>query len=311
LQIFHNTFTPAFAEARKEETHMSSAAKSPKTIAIAALLLGAAAIAFAPVLVRVSDISPTASAFWRMALAAPVLWVWVFAAERNSAPAAGQWKLLFLAGIFFAADLGTWHWSILFTSVANATLELNFAAIFVTILAWLLFRHRVSRLFVFALLVTFAGAGLLIGPNIGGTGKALLGDGLGILAGFFYACYMLAIKAASSKVSTARIMAVSTTVAAIVLAPYALLNAEHFVPQSAHGWLVLAGLALVVHVLGQSLIAYGFSHLPASFSSVSLLLQPVLAAVYAWALLSERVEPIQFIGGAIVLLGIYLAKRGS
>ena len=291
---------------------MSSPTLAHKPIAIAALLLGAAAIAFAPMFVRISDISPTASAFWRMALAAPVLWVWVFASERHSVQAAGaQWKLLVLAGIFFAADLGVWHWSILFTSVANATLELNFAAIFVPIGAWLLFRHRVSRLFIVALLVTFAGAGLLIGPNIGGTGKVLLGDGLGMLAGFFYACYMLAIKSASTKVSTARIMAVSTTVAALVLAPYALLNAEYFMPQSAHGWLVLAGLALIAHVLGQSLIAYGFSHLPASFSSVSLLMQPVLAAVYAWTLLGESVGLNQIAGGAIVLLGIYLAKRGS
>ena len=291
---------------------MSSPTLAHKPIAIAALLLGAAAIAFAPIFVRISDISPTASAFWRMALATPVLWVWVFASERHGVQAAGaQWKLLVLAGIFFAADLGVWHWSILFTSVANATLELNFAAIFVPIGAWLLFRHRVSRLFIVALLVTFAGAGLLIGPNIGGTGKVLLGDGLGMLAGFFYACYMLAIKSASTKVSTARIMAVSTTVAALVLAPYALLNAEYFMPQSAHGWLVLAGLALIAHVLGQSLIAYGFSHLPASFSSVSLLMQPVLAAVYAWTLLGESVGLNQIAGGAIVLLGIYLAKRGS
>ena len=75
--------------------------------------------------------------------------------------------------------------------------------------------------------------------------------------------------------------------------------------------LLLAGLALIPHVAGQSLIAYGFAHLPASFSSVSLLLQPVLAAIYAWALLGESMGPLQMAGGCVVLLGIYLAKRGS
>ena len=291
---------------------MSSPTLSRKPLAIAALLFGAAAIAFAPILVRLSDASPTASAFWRMALATPVLWLWVIAAERYEAPASNrQWKLLFLAGLFFAADLGVWHWSIIFTSVANATLELNFAPIFVTLGAWLLFRQRVSRLFLFALLVTLAGAALLIGPNIGGSGNALRGDGLGVAAGLFYACYMLAIKSASTSASTARIMAVSTTVAAVLLAPYALLTAENFMPHSANGWLILAAMALVVHVLGQSLIAYGFSHLPASFSSVSLLMQPVLAAIYAWVLLGEMMGSMQIVGCVIVLLGIYLAKRGS
>ena len=291
---------------------MSKHTHSPKPLALAALLLGAAAIAFAPILVRLSDTSPGASAFWRMALASPPLWLWVYASERNVAPSGGaQWKLLILAGLFFAADLGAWHWSILFTSVANATLELNLAPIFVTIGAWLMFRQRVSKLFLFALLVTIAGACVLIGPNIGGSGKALTGDALGILAGFFYACYMLCIKSASASVSTARIMAVSTTVAALVLAPYALMTAEIFLPQSASGWLILIAMALVVHVLGQSLIAYGFAHLPASFSSVSLLMQPVLAAVYAWSLLNETMGLNQIAGGAIVLFGIYLAKRGS
>ena len=97
---------------------MSKHTHSPKPLALAALLLGAAAIAFAPILVRLSDTSPGASAFWRMALASPPLWLWVYASERNVAPSGGaQWKLLILAGLFFAADLGAWHWSILFTSV--------------------------------------------------------------------------------------------------------------------------------------------------------------------------------------------------
>ena len=73
----------------------------------------------------------------------------------------------------------------------------------------------------------------------------------------------------------------------------------------------LAGLALIPHIAGQSLIAYGFAHLPAAFSSVSLLLQPVLAAIYAWALLGETVGPAQMLGGLVVLAGIYLAMRGS
>ena len=288
---------------------------SRQPLAFLSLLLGSAAIAFAPIFVRIADTSPAASAFWRMALASPLLWLWVFAGTRKNTPNTAhetpQWKLLVLAGFFFAGDLAVWHWSILFTSIANATLELNFAAIFVTLGGWLLFRERVSKRFMLALLVTFAGATVLIGPNFSAGGTALAGDVLGILAGLFYAGYMLAIKSATVNVSTARIMAVSTTVAAVALGPYALLTSAHLLPQSVNGWLILAGLALVVHVFGQSLIAYGFSHLPAALSSASLLLQPVFAAAYAWMLLGERLAPLQIVGGVIVLLGIYLARRAS
>ncbi len=297
-------------------TPADKAGASQKSLAIAALLLGAAAIAFAPIFVRLSDTSPTASAFWRVALSIAPLWFWVFAAERNTAARAAHgghmpWKILILAGLFFAGDLAVWHVSIRYTSVANSTLEANFAPLFVTLGAWLLFRQRVSRLFLVALCLTLAGGALLIGPNFGGNDKALLGDALGVLTAVFYASYFLALKSATGRASTSRIMAVNTSVAAFVLLPYALLTADVLMPQSTHGWLILAGLALIPHVAGQSLIAYGFAHLPASFSSVSLLLQPVLAAIYAWVLLGESMGPVQMAGGCVVLLGIYLAKRGS
>ena len=286
-------------------------AGSRKTLAFAALLLGAAAIAFAPIFVRLSDTGPSASAFWRVALAAAPLGLWLRLSPRAAGAARLPWKPLIIAGLCFAGDLGAWHVAIVYTSVANSTLEANFAPIFVTLGAWLLFGQRVSRLFLVALAVTLGGAALLIGPHFALGGRALLGDALGVLTAVFYAGYMLAIKSASERTTTAGIMAVSTSVAAIALLPYALATADVFLPQSASGWLVLVALALIPHIAGQSLIAYGFAHLPAAFSSVSLLLQPVLAAIYAWALLGEAVVPAQMLGGIVVLAGIYLAKRGS
>jgi drug/metabolite transporter (DMT)-like permease len=74
---------------------------------------------------------------------------------------------------------------------------------------------------------------------------------------------------------------------------------------------VLLALALLSHVGGQSLIAYALAHLPAAFSSVSLLLQPVAAALLAWLILSEALGLLQGLGGAVVLAGIAIARRGS
>lgn len=282
-----------------------------KTLAFVALLTGAAAIAFAPIFVRLADTGPTASAFWRMALAVAPLWLWLRLSARSEGAAPLAWKPLITAGLCFAGDLGAWHVSLLYTSVANSTLEANLAPIFVTLGVWVLFRQRVSRQFLVALALTLVGAVLLIGPNFALGGRALVGDALGVLTAVFYAGYMLAIKAASERTSTAGIMAISTGVGAVALLPYAFATSDVFLPQSANGWLVLIGLALIPHVAGQSLIAWGFAHLPAAFSSVSLLLQPVLAAIYAWALLGEVLGPMQMLGGAVVLAGIYLAKRGS
>ena len=82
-------------------------------------------------------------------------------------------------------------------------------------------------------------------------------------------------------------------------------------PSHASGWWVLLALAVISQILGQGLIAYAFAHLPASLSAVSLLIQPVMATLFAWVLFHEPVGIAQFVGGGVVLAGIWLAKRGS
>jgi drug/metabolite transporter (DMT)-like permease len=277
------------------------------------LLAGGCAIAFAPILVRLSETGPVASAFWRTALAAPLLWLGALRV-RGAARAAERAHLgaLVAAGLFFAGDLGVWHWSIVWTSVANSTLLANLAPIFVTLAGWLLWRRRVTGVFLVGMVVAIAGMFVLVGPNFGVGGKRLMGDALGALTAVFYAGYMLAIKVARDDgAATVRLMAWSTSITAIALLPVALLSPQPFMPASAQGWLVVVGLALVTQILGQGLIAYAFAHLPASLSSVSLLIQPVVAAFVAWRLFGEAVGTQQFIGGAVVLAGIWLARRGS
>jgi len=291
-------------------------------VAFICLLAGGCAIAFAPILVRLSDTGPVASAFWRCALAAPLLWLMMlqikgqtpYSADANRANKVSDplFGPLLAAGLFFAADLGVWHWSIIYTSVANSTLLANLAPIFVTLAGWLFWRQQVTRLFLIGMAVAIVGMFVLVGPNFGVGGTRLLGDALGALTGAFYAGYMLAIKfARDAGASTQRLMAWSTTITAVALLPVALLSPQPMLPAGMEGWWVLIGLAIVTQILGQGLIAYAFAHLPASLSSVSLLIQPVMASIFAWVIFGEAIGPVQFVGGAVVLAGIWLARRGS
>ena len=279
--------------------------------ALPALLLGATCIALSPIFVRVADVGPTASAFWRVALAAPLLWPLVALAPRASA-LRPDWKMLAAAGFAFAGDLGFWHWSIQFTSVANSTLLANLASLFVTLAAWIFWRQRPSALFAAGLAAALVGVGLLVHTSLQFSASALLGDALGVVTAVFYAGYILAVKNLRDRgAATLQLMAVTTTLTALFLLPVALASGETLLPQSASGRLKLVGLAWISHCAGQGLIAYSLAHLPAAFSSVSLLFQPVMAALFAWLLLSEPLVPLQIAGGAIVLVGIYLARRAS
>ena len=281
--------------------------------ALAALLLGAACIALSPIFVRVSEAGPTATAFWRVALAVPVLWILYALKPRAKAHRySGKWPLLLAAGFAFAGDLAFWHASITLTSVANSTLLANLASIFVTLAAWIFLRQRPSGLFLAGLAAALLGVALLVHTSLGFSSTGLAGDALGLVTAMFYAGYILAIKGLRDRgETTLHLMAVTSTLTALFLLPVALASGEPMLPASAFGWWTLIGLALVSHAAGQGLIAYAFAHLPAAFSSVSLLFQPVMAALFAWLLLAEGLVPLQALGGLVVLAGIYLARRGS
>jgi drug/metabolite transporter (DMT)-like permease len=289
----------------------------PNRFALPALLLGAAAIALAPIFVRLSEVGPSTTAFYRLFLALPPLWLAVVLFDRQgsntkSAPQPRRWlPWLALSGFCFAADLATWHWSIALTTVSSSTLLANFAPIWVTLGAWLLLGERISGRFVAGLAIAIGGVVLVMGVNLGGDDDRLLGDALAMVAGLFYGGYLLVTKFVRAALSTAAVMLHSALASSAFLLIVALASETTPFPASLEGWLVLGALALVSHVGGQGLIAYALAHLPVSFSSVTLLLQPVLATGLAWLVLAESIGGLQIIGSIGVLLGIFVARRGS
>lgn len=279
--------------------------------ALAALLSGAVLIGFAPIFVRLIDVGYTAAAFWRVALSLPLLGVLWRNAQRGASAPGAPLRGLLLAGLFFALDLATWHQSIRHTSVANATLLANLCPVFVTAAGVLLFGERVRPAFVAGLLLALAGSALLVASSLRIGMETVLGDGLGALAAVFYSVYLMQVSRERGRHSAAAVMWWSTLASTVLLLPAVLLLGEELWPHSARGWAVLVGLALVGQVAGQGLIAWGMAHLSAAFSSVSLLVQPVAATLFAWLLLGEAFGPLQALGGAIVLGGIVLCRIAS
>ncbi|MGE0658711.1 MAG: DMT family transporter [Reyranellaceae bacterium] len=283
--------------------------------ALPLLLLGAVAIACSPIFVRLSELGPIATAVHRVLLALPVLLLMQRLAPRDEtelAPrTAADWGLLALAGFMFAGDLATWHWSIGMTTVANATLLANFAPVFVALFSWLVFKERFSRLFLTGLALAMAGAATLMGASLDVGVETLLGDLVALSCGVFYAGYILTIARLRSRFDTLTVMLWSGLATFLFLLPLCWAQGESLIAPSLYGWLILLGLAVISHAGGQSLIAFALAHLPASFSSVALLTQPVVAALLAVVILGELPVVWQAIGGVIVLLGIYLAKRGT
>jgi drug/metabolite transporter (DMT)-like permease len=90
--------------------------------------------------------------------------------------------------------------------------------------------------------------------------------------------------------------------------PMAALAREPWIPASPAGWATLLALALASQVAGRTLILYALRELSVLYSSVSLMLQPILSAILAWAVLGESLSPAQLAGGGAVLAGVLLVQ---
>ncbi|MCF4166173.1 DMT family transporter [Zavarzinia compransoris] len=283
--------------------------------ALPALVLGAVAIGFSPIFVRLSELGPLATAFWRVALAVPLFHLWAVAAGRRSGgharlDRAARWRLV-LAGLLFTGDLATWHWSIHLTNVANSTLFANFAPIFVVVGAWLLFGERPRAIFLAGLVLTFAGAACLVGASFTVSTDHVLGDGLAMITAVFFGSYLVAVKDLRNRIDAARLMLWSSVVTAAALLAIALLAGERILPDSLYGWLILFAIAWISQAAGQGLIAEAMGHLPAGFSSLVILVEPLAAALLGWIMLGEALGPIQALGAILVMAGILIARRGT
>ncbi len=284
-------------------------------LALALLVAAGIAIGFSGILVRLSDMAPMASAFWRMAFSFPLLLLWAArtARPRDAArpPTRRDRALLAFAGVLYAAELAIWHWSLQWTSVANATVIANFYPVFVTLYVWLLFGERVSRGFLMGLATAVAGMAILAGENLEMGGDGWFGDLLSIATSVFYAGYLVLVARLRTRFSTATIVAWSSGAASVVLAPIALAAGHDLIAPTTGAWLALLGLGLVCQAGAHSAIAYALAHLPAPLSAVTLMIQPLTAGAMAWLILGEALSPSKAVGGAVLIAGIFLARRGG
>ena len=277
-------------------------------VALSALVLGAVAMGASPLFVRMADVGPFASAFWRTALALPVLALWALSERGTLRQGALRNRSVWLSGFLFAGDLFFWHLAILATTVANATFLATTAPLFVAAGAWFLIGERIQQRGIVGLALCLLGGAALVGHSYGFAPERLTGDIYGVVTALFFAGYMLALRAARRDVPAGTLSFISAAITTVILFAVASALEPRLLPQSAQGWAVLLALALVSQVAGQGLLAFALGTLPAPFSSLVIFLEGIAAALFAWILLHEALEPMQWLGGVLILGGIWFAR---
>jgi drug/metabolite transporter (DMT)-like permease len=274
--------------------------------AFPALIVGNLVLALGPWMVRLADVGPVASGFWRVALAVPflLLLAWRQQAGREPPP----WSLVAIVaagGLFFAADLAAWHVGIGLTKLANASLFGNASSFILVIYGFVMLRRLPRKVQALALLLAAAGAALLMGSSYELAPKNFTGDLFTLAAGLLYTGYLIAVDRARRTMAPMPVLAVATAAAALPLLLLALALGQKVMPND---WTPLLILSFGSQVVGQGLLVYAVGYLSPVVVGLGLLAQPAAGAVIGRFAYGETLSPADAIGAVLIAVALVLIR---
>jgi inner membrane transporter RhtA len=211
-----------------------------------------------------------------------------------------QWRAVLAFGLTLAAMNGSFY-------AAIERIPLG-TAVTVEFLGPLALAAVLSRRLRELIWVPLAAAGVALLGLQGGTGSGLdpAGVGLALVAGLFWALYILASRRVGARVPGHGGLAVATAVGATALLPLGAVGAAHALDQP-HPLLLAAGTALLASVVPYSLELAALRRLSPHVFGVLLSLEPAIAALAGWVLLDHPLGPL----GAVAVGVVVLASAGS
>jgi len=274
-----------------------------------ALLLANLALALGPWFVRLADTGPVAAGLWRLTIALPLILALSLrepAARRRVSGA--TLAIVAGAGVFFALDLASWHVGIAATKLGNASLFGNAGS--VILMAWgLIAARRAPRVLeLAAILAALAGAALLMGGSLEISHASFVGDLFCLLAGLFYAVYILLLRPARARLGQFSLLFWSTLTGLPILLAVAALLGERIVP---HDWTPLLILAMSSQVMGQGLLIYSLKNFTPLVIGLALLTQPAVSALTGWLAFGETLGAGDVLGMVLLAGALAMAKAGD
>lgn len=279
------------------------------------LFVGATLISFSPVWVKLVNIPPTSSGFYRVLIGGTALAAYLGFTRQRLALSKQVWLLLAGTAGFFALDLWLWHRSITYIGPGLATLLANFQVFFMMLAGVLLLRQRPRAVQVVAVPLALAGLGLIVGLDWQGLpGDYRLGVIFGLLTAVAYTGYILLLRAARAQSAhrvPLREVAVASLGSALILGLAAIVEGAPLeIPTLADaGWLLAYGL--LSHCLGSLFIASSLPNVSTTDAGIALLLQPTLSFVWDVVFFARPMTVAEISGAAIALFAIYLGSRSG
>jgi len=273
------------------------------------IMIAAIAISTSAIFVRLADQAPVGIiAAYRLLFAVLVMLPVVLVKYRHEFRIISKkdWVLSVISGIFLALHFILWFESLNFTSVASSTVLVTMQPVFAFIGTYILFQERFSYGAIISMVITIFGGFIISWGDFQFSGMALFGDILALLGAIAVTIYFLVGQSTRKRLSLITYTFIVYSVSSITLILYNVMMQNPFFGYPADHWWLFVGLAIIPTFLGHTLFNWALRWLSSSTISMATLFEPIGATVLAYLILGEEITWSQFLGGAIVLFGLYL-----
>jgi drug/metabolite transporter (DMT)-like permease len=258
-------------------------------------------------------VPPFALLSMRLGLGITVLAVWVLARRAWPRLALGQWGQITAIGLLgYGISLGFQFTGTKLATAANGAVITAATPAFVYLFAWLLLGEKVSRMRLAALAVSTLGVLAVIDPAQARLdGEMWLGNLLLVGAAITWALYSVLVRKATQTIGALPFSLIAFMGGMLIAAPAAGIELQTQTIGTID--LPIAIGILYLGVVSTALAAYlwnkAFEVLDAGVAALTFFAQPLVGAVFGAWLLAERLTFMFIIGGALILLGLWLGSR--
>ncbi len=281
---------------------------------IVLVLAGAVMISFSAVFVKLAEVPPTVSAFYRVFFGFFFLLLATLQRRELHRLTRRQTMLVLFCIVTFALDLFFWHRSILFIGPGLATIISNFQVFILAASGVLIFGEKIRPRFLVAVPLAFAGLFLIVGAGWGAmAADDRAGVVYGLLTALCYGAFLLGLRQARSdgqQTIFATLMLVSLG-SAILLGGTLVADGESFLLPDLRAFFALLALGLFSQCIGWVSIAGAIHRIRASLVGLILLLQPALSFLWDVLFFDRPTDLSNWAGVCLTLVAIYLGTTGN
>lgn len=277
------------------------------------VLIGALGVSTSPILIKLSNSQALTIAFYRMLITVLILTPFIISKNRSEIKALSrnEIKKIAISGIFLGLHFSAWILSLKYTTVASATVLVNTSPILLLFITHFILKEKSKKSEVIAIAIAFVGSVILTFGDFGGGPNAILGDAYALIGACFVCIYLLIGNRIRQNVSMSTYTYLTYTFAMITIFISNLFVGHSLAVTAPSEYLLFIGMAVFPTLLGHSLFNWSLKYVSATFVSMAILTEPILASIFAIIIFTEIPTLSQIVGSAIIITGIAIYNQAK